>query len=445
MRRLLCAVIALMMLISAFAFAEETADQATATWRSSSFFPAFCLYCRSMEGNKFSFCPQCGSKNIETHHGGYKWVCPDCGFDLYSNVASAVGVVIVNDETRPTPYDVFFPPLLEAFAEAGIPDEHITFVVATGLHKPQDRALDEKTYGKAMVERFRFVNHDAKNSEMVDLGKLPCGNPLRINRIVMDADFKLSLGVVAPHYFAGFSGSRKSVLPGVADFETVEKNHARMLEVMDDMPEIHLNPISQEMIWAARKAGLDFIFNAVVDDETRPLYLSAGDLEEAWYPCCEVSNAMFAVPFDEPVDLCIVSASGYPRDVNMYQAQKAVDHGDRITKDGASVLMLAECPKGLGNKVFEDWLDKGLSPADIMVAIKKDFVMGGHKAYAFAKVAVHRKLFFLSSLSVADTNKLFAEKVEDVQQFYDDFLGAHPGAKVAVLPQGAVTMPVPGE
>ena len=354
-------------------------------------------------------------------------------------------VVIVNDETRPTPYGVFFPPLLEAFTEAGIPDEHVTFVVATGLHKPQDRALDEKTYGKAMVERFRFVNHDAKASEMVDLGKLPCGNPLRINRIVMDADFKISLGVVAPHYFAGFSGSRKSVLPGVADFETVEKNHARMLEVMDDMPEIHENPISQEMIWAARKAGLDFIFNAVVDDETRPLYLSAGDLEEAWYPCCEVSNAMFAVPFDEPVDLCIVSASGYPRDVNMYQAQKAVDHGDRITKDGASVLMLAECPKGLGNKVFEDWLDKGLSPADIMAAIKKDFVMGGHKAYAFAKVAVHRKLFFLSSLSAADTKKLFAEKVEDVQKFYDDFLAAHPGAKVAVLPQGAVTMPVPGK
>jgi nickel-dependent lactate racemase len=353
-------------------------------------------------------------------------------------------VVLVNDETRPTPYHVFFPALLEVFAESGIRDECVTFLVATGLHKPHSRDLDRKTFGADMVERFRFVSHDArKTDELVNLGKLPSGNPLEINRLAVEADFLISLGVVAPHYFAGFSGSRKSVLPGVAGHETVEKNHARMLEVIDDLPEIHENPISQEMIWAARKVGLDFIFNAVVTDAVEPVYLCAGDLEEAWYKACEVSGKMFAVPFEKKADLCIISGSGYPRDVNMYQSQKALDHAERITKDGGRIVMLSESPEGWGNPVFQGWMERGLTPLEIQDAVKKNFVMGGHKAYGFARVAAHRKLTFVSSMCAGDLAKLFAEKGEDVQQIYDDFLRDNPEGMVAVIPQGAVTLPVP--
>lgn len=352
-------------------------------------------------------------------------------------------LVVVNDETRPMPYDIFFPPLLEVFSQCGIPDSNITFLIATGLHKPHDEALNIKTFGAEMVERFQFISHDANDRDMlVNLGQLPGGIPLEINRLAVEADFVIALGIVAPHYFAGFSGGRKSILPGVAGHETIERNHAKLFDVVDDLPEIHQNPISQEMIWGARKVGVDFILNAVVTDNQEAVHIVGGDMESAWYEATEVSKSMYAVPFREFADLCIVSASGYPRDVNMYQSQKTLDHGDRVTRDGGHIIMLTESPKGFGEPVFEEWLSKGMSPQEIVDAIRKNFVMGGHKAYWFSRVVLRKKLTIISSLSEEDTHKLFASKADNVQALYDAFLDENPQANVAILPQGSITLPV---
>lgn len=352
-------------------------------------------------------------------------------------------LIVVNDETRPTPYAAFFPPILEVFAECGIPDEHVTFLIATGLHKAHDEALNIKTYGPEMVRRFRFVSHEAEDKDMlVNLGPLPSGVPLEINRLAVESDFLITLGVVAPHYFAGFSGGRKSILPGIAGHETVEKNHARMLEIIDNLPEIHKNPVSLEMIWGARKLGVDFILNAVVTDDQEIVHISGGNMEAAWYECAEISHNLYAVPFDEYADLCIVSASGYPRDVNMYQSQKALEHADRITRDGGRIVMLSESPQGFGEPVFEEWMSKGMPPREIMEKISRHFIMGGHKAYGFARVAAHKKLTFISSLTKENTGKLFADKSDNIQALYDAFLDDNPQASVAILPQGSVMLPV---
>ncbi len=368
--------------------------------------------------------------------------CPPLAELLRQKKPKSIAVV-VNDETRPTPYAVFFPPLLETFAECGVRDDQITFVIATGLHPAHDDALNRKTYGDAMVDRFRFVSHVADDeSSLKDLGPLPSGIPLKINRLITDADFVITLGVVMPHYFAGYSGGRKSILPGVAGHETIERNHARMLEVLDHLPDIHDNPISHEMIWAARKVGVDFILNAVVTDEQQIVHLAAGDLEQAWYEATEISGRLYEVPFQREADLCIASASGYPRDVNMYQSQKALDHASHITREGGSILLLAECPKGFGEHVFEEWISRGYSPEKVLEEVPRHFVIGGHKAYGFARVAVRADLSFVSSLSEKETAMLWAKKCVDVQNFYDDFLLAHPDAEIAVLPQGSVTLPV---
>lgn len=352
-------------------------------------------------------------------------------------------VVVVNDETRPTPYPVFFPPLLETFAECGIRDERVTFVVATGLHPAHDEELNCKTYGAEMTRRFRFVSHTADDADgLEEFGLLPSGVPLKINRIVAGADFVITLGVVMPHYFAGYSGGRKSIFPGVAGRESIERNHARMLEVIDDLPAIHDNPISREMILAARKVGVDFILNAVVTEDQEIVHLAGGDLEEAWYAATEVSGGLYRVPFGEPADLCIVSASGYPRDVNMYQAQKALNHASRAVRRGGRILLLAEAPKGFGEPVFEDWISRGYSPEKVLKEVPRHFVIGGHKAYGFARVAARAGLTFMTSLSEEDTRKLWAGKCTDVQKYYDDFIGEYPDSEIAILPQGGVTLPV---
>ena len=352
-------------------------------------------------------------------------------------------VVVVNDETRPTPYYAFFPPLVEAFEEAGIRDEQVTFVIATGIHDPHSKELNEKTYGKHMTDRFKFVSHIAKDDDsLVHMGRFDSGYEFYVNKLAVEADFLITVGVVMPHYFAGFSGGRKSILPGLAGFRTVEQNHARMVELMDNLPPIRQNPVSLEMIEAARMVGVNFIINAVTGSNKEVVKIVAGDLVAAWYEAVETSSSMFEIPFEKQVDICVSSACGYPRDVNMYQAQKALDHADRITRDGGTIILVTESPSGYGEDVFERWMREGMTPQQIMDRIRTNFVMGGHKAYGFAKVAANKKFILVSSLSAEDSLPLFATKAESVQAAFDAALDENPGATVAVLPQGSLTLPV---
>lgn len=352
-------------------------------------------------------------------------------------------VVVVNDETRPTPYAEIFPPMLEAFAEAGIRDEQVTFVVASGVHEPHSAELNAKVFGREMTERFTFVAHDADHSEMSDLGTLPSGCHLRINSQVVEADFLITIGVVMPHYFAGYSGGRKSIFPGVCSRKTIEKNHARMVEIMDDLPPIRQNPVSLEMIDVARMVGVNFIINCVVTDDASIVSVHAGDLERAWYEAVESAARLYEVPFERQADLCIVSASGYPRDVNVYQSQKGLDHADKITRNGGTIVLVAECSKGLGEDVFEEYLNMGLGPQQMMDKILGNFVIGAHKAYGYAKVAAIKKFHMLTALDASVARKFYATKIDDVQAFHDQFLRENPGAHVVVLPQGGVTSPHP--
>ena len=355
-------------------------------------------------------------------------------------------VVVVNDETRPTPYYAFFPPLVEAFEEAGIRDEQVTFVIATGIHDPHSKELNEKTYGKHMTDRFKFVSHIAKDDDsLVHMGRFDSGYEFYVNKLAVEADFLITVGVVMPHYFAGFSGGRKSILPGLAGFRTVEQNHARMVELMDNLPPIRQNPVSLEMIEAARMVGVNFIINAVTGSNKEVVKIVAGDLVAAWYEAVETSSSMFEIPFEKQVDICVSSACGYPRDVNMYQAQKALDHADRITRDGGTIILVTESPSGYGEDVFEHWMREGMTPQQIMDRIRTNFVMGGHKAYGFAKVAANKKFILVSSLSAEDSLPLFATKAESVQAAFDSALAENPGATVAVLPQGSLTLPVQSE
>ena len=352
-------------------------------------------------------------------------------------------VVVVNDETRPTPYYAFFPPLVEAFEEAGIRDDQVTFVIATGIHDPHSKELNEKTYGKHMTDRFKFVSHIAKDDDsLVHMGRFDSGYEFYVNKLAVEADFLITVGVVMPHYFAGFSGGRKSILPGLAGFRTVEQNHARMVELMDNLPPIRQNPVSLEMIEAARMVGVNFIINAVTGSNKEVVKIVAGDLVAAWYEAVETSSSMFEIPFEKQVDICVSSACGYPRDVNMYQAQKALDHADRITRDGGTIILVTESPSGYGEDVFERWMREGMAPQQIMDRIRTNFVMGGHKAYGFAKVAANKKFILVSSLSAEDSLPLFATKAESVQAAFDAALAENPGATVAVLPQGSLTLPV---
>jgi nickel-dependent lactate racemase len=354
-------------------------------------------------------------------------------------------VVVLNDITRPTPYPVLLPPLLEAFADAGIKDEQVTFVVATGIHDVPSEQENRDVYGNELVDRFKVIGHDAFAPDShVYMGKFKSGYDFYVNKLAREADFLISVGVVMPHYFAGYSGGRKSILPGLAGKDTVEKNHARMVELMDDLPHIDTNPVSLEMIEAARQVGLKFIINVVVNDRQEVVSVVAGDVQKAWRQAVDVSSSMFEVSFDKQVDICVTCASGHPRDINAYQTQKALDHADRITRPGGTIILAAECPTGYGEKVFQEWMSRRWPPTKVMEEIKKNFVMGGHKAYGFAKVAAGKEYYLISAMSKEDTELLYAKKAATVQEAVDAAAAKHgKGASWVYMPAGSVSLPVP--
>ncbi|WP_319561637.1 nickel-dependent lactate racemase [Marispirochaeta sp.] len=352
-------------------------------------------------------------------------------------------VIVVNDITRPTPYSSLMPPLLRSIEESGVPRENVTLITATGIHRPHTPEENLQVYGRELVENYRIVCHDAEDDEnLVRKGTLPSGYDFLLNRVVDEADFLITIGVVMPHFFAGYSGGRKSILPGVSGKSTVQLNHARMVELMDDLPPVRENPISLEMIHAARIAGVDFILNAVTDDNGTMIDVYAGDLEDAWYAAVDTSEELYVTEIRELADICIASASGHPRDINIYQAQKALDHADKATRPGGTIILVADCSGGYGDQVFEDFMRAGLSPEGIMKRVKEDFIMGGHKAYCFAKVAAEKRVILVSNVSKEETATLFAKKAASPQEALNESLRRHEkGARVRVLPEGGITVP----
>ncbi len=352
-------------------------------------------------------------------------------------------VMVVNDITRPTPYSVLMPPLLRCIEDAGVARESITLITATGIHSPHTPEQNLQVYGKELVENYRILCHDAEDdANLVNKGRLPSGYDFLVNRTVDEADFLITIGVVMPHFFAGYSGGRKSILPGVSGKSTVQFNHARMVELMDDLPPIRENPISQEMIHAARMVGVDFILNALTNDDGEVIDVYAGDLEKAWYAAVEKSEELYVSRISKAADISIASASGFPRDINIYQAQKALDHADKATRPGGTIILVAECGGGYGDRVFENFMKKGLSPEGIMKEVRENFVMGGHKAYCFAKVAAEKQVILVSSASEQLTASLFAEKAASPREALEKAVLRHGrDVRIRVMPEGGVTLP----
>jgi len=351
-------------------------------------------------------------------------------------------VIVVNDVSRLTPYDYMLPPLLEKLEEGGIDKEAITFIIATGIHDPNTEEQNRKIFGDEIVDNYRLISHNPDNN-LVDLGKLSSGNTLLLNKEVVEADFLITTGVITAHYFAGFSGGRKSILPGVAGRDSIQRNHAHMVNLLGNLPKIEDNPVSLEMIEAAKKVGVDFILNVVTNSKKEIVEVVAGDLEAAWYQGVKTSTQMYHVPIKKKADVAIVSAGGYPKDINIYQAQKALDNADYAVKGGGTIVLLAECRAGLGEDVFKEWLNTATRPEDNVKRIKERFVIGGHKAFAISKVVLSKEFILISEFNQEITESMFAKKMnnlDEVLSYLEDKYNNKYSA--IIMPQGGLTVPV---
>jgi nickel-dependent lactate racemase len=278
-------------------------------------------------------------------------------------------VIITSDHTRPVPSRVTLPPLLEEIRK-GSPDADIRIVIATGCHRAMTEEELRDRFGPDVCERESFLVHDcADDGVLVNIGKLPSGGDCILNKVVLDADLLVSEGFIEPHFFAGFSGGRKAVLPGCASRVTVLANHCAEFIASDRARTGILdgNPIHNDMLFAMREAKLAFILNVVLDADKKVVASFAGDADKAHRKGCAFFESYGAV---SPVmaDIVVTSNGGYPLDQNIYQAVKCMTAAEASCNGGGVIIVASECADGHGGEDFLHAFEEIASPSDLMKA-----------------------------------------------------------------------------
>jgi nickel-dependent lactate racemase len=362
--------------------------------------------------------------------------------DLIIQKKASKILIIVNDITRPTPYEVILPPLLDELHQMGIKKENIIFIIATGIHRSNSPEEIKEIFGENIFSAYNFINHNCDDPHIKDLGEMKSGNKLWVNPIILDADFIITTGVIVPHYFAGFSGGRKSILPGICGRKTIEANHAQMVHHDARAGNLKGNPVHEEMQEAAEKVGVDFNINVVTDENHQIVEIVAGELLTSWQYGVEVCKQIYICPIKKKAEVVIASAGGYPKDINVYQAQKALNNASQAIKPGGTIILLAECSEGYGEPTFEKWIEEASSPDDIIGRLNKKFILGGHKAYSIAKLTKKAEVILISSLPQDKVRKLFFIPMKNISQalnYVKDKYGED--FQAYILPSGNTVLP----
>ena len=321
--------------------------------------------------------------------------------------------IVVNDITRPCPSQLLVEALLAELAAAGLADRDVTLLVATGNHRPNTPAELDAMLGAEICRRLRVVNHDGRDpAVLVTVGVTPRGVPVEVNRLVVEADLTLLTGNIAPHQTAGFSGGRKSIMPGVASERSLRTHHsAPIRSLLPVMGQIAANAFHEEAMAAARMVGVDFIVNSVKNSRGELVAVVAGDLEAAHAAGVAQCEAAWRVTVERPFDVAVVSAGGYPKDIDLHQSQKAVASAELVTRPGAPIVLVAECPDGMGR--FAAALLRAASPQAVIDEFLAEGFRGDEhtsKAYMFARALREHPIVVVSDrLDAATLRRMFLD------------------------------------
>src|SRR3990170_249266 len=351
--------------------------------------------------------------------------------------------IVVDDATRRTPTEAMLLPVLAELNMAGVKYKNITVIFGCGTHRPVTPEEEIKILGEEALKRITSVSHDCRAPDLVDIGTTQHGNKVFVNRVFSEANVRVLLGDAGFHYYAGYGGGRKSVLPAVAGEETIKHNHALMLHANARTGVLLENPVHDDMTQAARLAKVDFIVNVVTNSKNEVVKAFAGEMEETFHEAVKLVDEMFRVNIERRADIVVVSCGGFPADINLFQAYKAVDGALEAVKRGGVIVLVAECPEGHGNQVFYDWMMRFGDLKTVEREIKRNFVLGGHKAYYLLKAQQNHPIILVSSLPDYYAANIFKLKTA---RAVNDALGealkiAGSQARVWAMPYGNYMLP----
>jgi len=311
--------------------------------------------------------------------------------ELAATATSAV--IVVSDVTRPCPSYKFLPALLAELAP--LPAESISVLFALGGHRQHTRQEQAQLVGpEVMASGVRLLDLDA--AQCVPVGTTSRGTRLEVFRPYQEADLRVCTGNIEYHYFAGFSGGAKAVVPGLCSYAAIRDNHSMMLAPSARAGILEGNPVRDDIDEAGGIVGVDFIFNVVLDEHKRVIHVVAGHYLEAHREGVRFYDERCDLKVDTAADVVIASPGGRPKDINLYQAQKTLDNVGGAVRKGGAVILVARCREGFGQKAFEEWM-RGMGTPQVLVdRIQREFVLGGHKAAAIAGLLTEVDVFLVS-------------------------------------------------
>ncbi len=368
------------------------------------------------------------------------------------DVAKGKVIILVTDLTRATPNPLLVPPLLEEIKKAGVKSDNIKIIVANGLHGHADEKGLEELLGKRVMEEVEVANHDPNDEKnLINLGTTSSGTPAIINKEVAETDFVLATGLIEPHFFAGYSGGRKNIFPGVAAERAIYSNHSyKMLDHPNATYGIlRGNPVHEDMIEVLKFAKLDFIINVVLNKKREIMGVFAGDAIKAHEEGARFLDSIVKVKVKKEADIVIVTNGGYPLDRNFYQAAKGMATGSLVVKKGGVIIMLSECidnTRALGGVVHDYYhkLCKGTkSPDEILKRVREqEPIKDQWQAQPLARILQKAEIITISEVKnqiVEDFLMTPASSLDEAMDMAFKKMGSDAG--IIAIPEGPYIIP----
>jgi nickel-dependent lactate racemase len=357
--------------------------------------------------------------------------------------ARSVGIAI-NDKTRPVPHHLLLPPLLERIAGLGIPNSQVTLFIAVGAHSPMTLNEFPSILPIDILQSYQVVSHASENEELlVNLGRTSRGTPIWVNKGYYQSDFKIVIGNIEPHQFAGFSGGVKTAAIGLAGLKTITSNHSLMTHPDAQLGKYETNPARQDIEEIGQKIVVHLALNAILNKDNQIIYALAGTPREVMQAGVDLSRKVCQVAVQQKYRLVISAPGGHPKDINVYQSQKGLAHAALVTRPGGTIILAAACPEGAGSMHYETWMRDKNSYADVLTCFSAEgFRIGPHKAYQIARDASQVHLLVCSDMDPAFARTLLLNPVQDLQTAIDMSLAdMQPGEPIAIIPHASSTIP----
>ena len=353
--------------------------------------------------------------------------------------------IAFTDITRATPNDRIIPWLLE---HLGGPGDNITLLNQLGTHRPNTREELETLLTPEVVANYRVLNHEPENPDaLVQVGTTADGTPALLNRHIVEADLRIVTGFIEPHFFAGFSGGVKGIMPGCAGLETVMSNHGAK-NIGDPRATFGVtdgNPLWEELRDIALKTGPSFVLNVTLNEQRDITNVFAGEILEAHRAGCAFVKGSAMQPVEQPFDIVVTTNSGYPLDLNLYQGVKGMSAGARVLKEGGTLILAAECREGVpGGSPLDELLRSAGSTEEILAKLSTPGFVRPEQWQAQIQALVQRKAEVLvhSLLDEKTVAACHLKSCPDISAEVARRLNAEgPDTRLAVLPQGPLTIP----